>query len=122
MPFRRLQPLVIVAIGVFFVQLGNAQQFEVPGRDEYAKIKLNGPSVLPSGRYVKPAGELKLVTRAPYGLAVSKDERTAVVLHSNAISIVDLSNSEMAVSRFPSYDGKNRDVIKGASFVGACFS
>lgn len=99
-----------------------SQSIEVPGRDEYAKIKLNGPSVLPSGRYVKPAGELKLVTRAPYGLAVSKDERMAVVLHSNAISIVDLSNSEMAVSRFPSYDGKNRDVIKGASFVGACFS
>ncbi len=112
-------------LSVFFCSLPwfiSAQIAEVPGSQEYAKISLTGPSVLPSGRMVKPAGETKLISRAPYGLAVSKDEKTAVVLHSNAISVVDLSGKEMAVSRFPSYDGKNGDVIKGASFVGACFS
>jgi WD40 repeat protein len=71
---------------------------------------------------VKPVGELKLITRAPYGLAISQDGRTAVVLHNNAISVVDLQASEMQVSRYPSYDGKNKDIIKGASFIGACFS
>ncbi len=67
-----------------------AQQIEVPGKDKFAQIKEDGISVLPSGRFVKPAGELKLITRAPYGLAISNDEKTAVVLHSNAISVVDL--------------------------------
>lgn len=100
----------------------NAQHVEVSGRDSFAKINLNGFSVLPSGRLVKPSGEYGLIGRAPYGMSVSNDERTAVILHSNAISVVDLSQAQMQISRFPSYNGKNKDVIKGASFIGACFA
>ena len=109
-------------MGVLGIVNLRGQQVEVPGKLKYAQIDVGGVSTLPSGRFVKPAGELKLITRAPYGLAISQDGRTAVVLHNNAISVVDLQASEMQVSRYPSYDGKNKDIIKGASFIGACFS
>jgi DNA-binding beta-propeller fold protein YncE len=109
-------------MGVLGIVNLRGQQVEVPGKLKYAQIDVGGVSTLPSGRFVKPAGELKLITRAPYGLAISQDGRTAVVLHNNAISVVDLQDSEMQVSRYPSYDGKNKDIIKGASFIGACFS
>jgi DNA-binding beta-propeller fold protein YncE len=112
----------LLSLLIGFLGSLSAQKIEVPGSDKYAQISLGEVSILPSGRYVKPAGELKLISRAPYGLAASSDEKTAVVLHSNAISLVDLTSQSMSVLRFPSYDGKNQDVIKGASFVGACFS
>lgn len=118
----RSQIKLLVALLCLFSGSIRAQKIEVPGRDKYAQISLDEVSILPSGRYVKPAGELKLITRAPYGLTVSNDEKTAVILHNNAISVADLTGPSMSVIRYPSYDGKNPNVIKGASFVGACFS
>jgi len=97
-------------------------EYEVPGRLDYCKINENGISVLPSGRFVSPVGEKIRVHRAPYGLAVSNDGKFAVVLHSGAVTLVEMSTSSSNVSRFPEFDGKGIDIIKGASFVGASFS
>lgn len=97
-------------------------EYEVPGRLDYCKINENGISVLPSGRFVSPVGEKIRVHRAPYGLAVSNDGKFAVALHSGAVSLVEMSASSSQVSRFPEFDGKGIDIIKGASFVGASFS
>jgi len=97
-------------------------EYEVPGRLDYCKINENGISVLPSGRFVSPVGEKIRVHRAPYGLAVSNDGTFAVVLHSGAVTLVEMSASSSNVSRFPEFDGKGIDIIKGASFVGASFS
>lgn len=97
-------------------------EYEVPGRLEYCKINENGVSVLPSGRFVSPVGEKIRVHRAPYGLAVSDDGKFAVVLHSGAVTLVEMAATESLVRRFPEFDGKGVDIIKGASFVGASFS
>ena len=97
-------------------------EYEVPGRLDYCKINENGISVLPSGRFVSPVGEKIRVHRAPYGLAVSNDGKFAVVLHSGAVTLVEMSTSSSNASRFPEFDGKGIDIIKGASFVGASFS
>ncbi len=97
-------------------------EYEVPGRLDYCKINENGISVLPSGRFVSPVGEKIRVHRAPYGLAVSNDGKFAVALHSGAVTLVEMSISASQVSRFPEFDGKGIDIIKGASFVGASFS
>ena len=97
-------------------------EYEVPGRLDYCKINENGISVLPSGRFVSPVGEKIRVHRAPYGLAVSNDGKFAVALHSGAVTLVEMSTSASQVSRFPEFDGKGIDIIKGASFVGASFS
>ena len=56
----------------FWISSAEAQVvYEVPGKNQYCKIDPNGVSVLPSGRYVTPAGEAKRITRAPYGPHVS---------------------------------------------------
>jgi len=50
----------MVSLFVFFLgalTLQAQQILEVPGLDEFAKIDTNGRSVLPSGRYVTPAGK-----------------------------------------------------------------
>ncbi len=53
----------------------NAQQIlEVPGLNEFAKIDTNGHSVLPSGRYVTPAGKTLRITDDPFGLSISPDK------------------------------------------------
>ncbi len=105
-----------------WISSANAQVvYEVPGKNQYCTIDPNGVSILPSGRYVTPAGEAKRITRAPYGLAVSGDERWALVAHSNAISLVDLSQDTLLIQRFPEFNGKGIDVIRGASFIGLQF-
>ena len=95
---------------------------EIPAGNQFAKIAEGGLSILPSGRIVKPAGEMLRISRAPYGLAVSHDGLKAVVLHNNAVSLVDLNSSAMSLQRYPSYDKRNPDIIRNASFIGASFS
>lgn len=108
---------------IMLVTVVSAQvEYEVPGRLDYCKINENGISVLPSGRFVSPVGEKIRVHRAPYGLAVSNDGKFVVALHSGAVTLVEMSTSASQVSRFPEFDGKGIDIIKGASFVGASFS
>jgi DNA-binding beta-propeller fold protein YncE len=78
----------------------------------------SGFSILPSGRFVLPAGEKIRVSRAPYGLAVSPNGKQALIVHSNAVSLVQLDKDSLSVERFPKIDGTGLDLIKGASFIG----
>lgn len=92
---------------------------EISGKQDYCKIDIGGYSVLPSGRRVNPSGEKIRISRAPYGLTVTPNGDWAVILHSNAVSLVDLREDNMSVQRFPEFDGTGTDIIKGASFIGA---
>lgn len=92
---------------------------QVPGAQAFAKIDRTGVSVLPSGRYVTPAGKSVPVTNGAFGLAVSPDEKTALILHHNgAISIVDLTKENPFAERIPAY-GQDP---KRAAFLGAVFA
>src|SRR5258708_25692047 len=53
----------------------------VPGTGSYTQIKPDDRSVLPSGRFLTPAGKTILVTHDPFGMAVSPDAPTTVTLH-----------------------------------------
>ena len=44
---------------------------QVPGRNEFCKIDEKGKSILPSGRFVTPAGEVIRITHDPFGMAIS---------------------------------------------------
>ena len=46
---------------------------QVPGRDQFCKIDENGISILPSGRYATPVGELLRITEDPFGMDISPD-------------------------------------------------
>ncbi|XOV94498.1 MAG: bifunctional YncE family protein/alkaline phosphatase family protein [Bacteroidota bacterium] len=93
---------------------------QVPGRDQFCSIDMDGITVLPSGRYVTPAGETLPITNDPYGMAVSPDGKKAVTLHDGVITIIDLIT--LSAQRVPSYDGKIPSPLTKGSFLGVAFS
>ena len=67
---------------MLFVVSGNSQTvnyLSVPGYNELSKIDTSGYSVLPSGRYVQPAGQSLRITHDPFGLAISTDQKVAII-------------------------------------------
>lgn len=68
----------------------------------FCRIDQSGISVLPSGRYVTPAGSGIRITHDPFGMAVSPDGKKAVTLHNGVLTILDLLSMDHI--RIPSYD------------------
>jgi len=66
---------------------------QVPGRAEFCKIDTAGRSVLPSGRYVTPAGQTIRITNDPFGLAISPNGQRAVSLHDGVLTVLQLSRA-----------------------------
>jgi YVTN family beta-propeller protein len=96
------------------------ESLQVPGRAAYASIDVNGISVLPSGRYVTPAGTTIRITHDPFGMTVSPDGKKAVTLHNGVFTIIDLS--AMQHTRVPSYDRKIISPLSNGSFLGVAFA
>ncbi|MFT3844118.1 MAG: phosphoesterase [Lacibacter sp.] len=77
---------------------------QVPSGDRYCSIDPKGISVLPSGRFVTPAGETIRITHDPFGMAVSPNGKVAVTLHNGVFTIIELSSLKSV--RVPSYNQK----------------
>lgn len=88
----------------------------VPGFDAYCTIQTAGTSVLPSGRWVRPAGQTIRITHDPFGLAISPDGKKAVTLHDGVFTIIDLGSMEP--TRVPSYDGRIISPLPDGAFLG----
>ncbi len=93
---------------------------QVPGKDQYCVIDKAGTTVLPSGRYATPAGEVIPITNDPYGMAVSPDGEKAVTLHNGVITVINLNH--LGAQRIPSYDNKIPSPFSKGSFLGVAFS
>ncbi|HSF45160.1 MAG TPA: YncE family protein, partial [Chitinophagaceae bacterium] len=93
---------------------------EVPGKYEYTEIRGNKMAVLPSGRYVKPAGQLVRITHDPFGMAVSPDGSRIVTLHNGVLSVIDAA--DLSVVRVPSYDKKISSPLSNGSFLGVAIA
>ena len=91
----------------------------IPGTAEYAQIDTAGKSILPSGRYLTPAGQTIRITHDPFGMAVSPDGKTTVTLHDGVFTIID--NATLANTRVPSYDHIIRSPLSKGSFLGVAF-
>lgn len=96
-------------------------ELAAPAGDRPAHIDPAGVTVLPSGRLVTPAGETVRVENKPFGLALSPDGRTAVLLHNSAVTIVRLDAFHAPI-RLPSYDGARPAVVEDGGFMGAVFA
>ena len=92
----------------------------VPAGNRFCTINQAGTSVLPSGRFVTPAGETIRITHDPFGMALSPDGNKAVTLHNGVFTIIDLAS--MNATRVPSYDGKIVSPFSNGSFLGVAFS
>ncbi|MCY1723188.1 bifunctional YncE family protein/alkaline phosphatase family protein [Prolixibacteraceae bacterium Z1-6] len=116
--------LIVLVFTVLLISCGKSVRtvkvLQVPGKDQYCKIDMNGVTVLPSGRHLTPAGDVIQITNDPYGMAVSPDGRKAVTLHNGVITIIDLISLE--AQRIPSYDKKIPSPLTEGSFLGVAFS
>jgi len=93
---------------------------QVPGRTAYCRIDAAGKSVLPSGRYVTPAGQTIRITNDPFGMAQSPDGKKVVTLHDGVITL--LSTSTLDTKRVPDYAGTIASPVGGATFLGVAFA
>lgn len=112
--------LLFVLISTLIGCSKTVKVLQVPGKDQLCKIEVGGLSILPSGRYATPAGELLRITHDPYGMAISPNGKKAVTLHNGVITIIDLNSLEAV--RVPSYDKKIKSPLANGSFLGVAFS
>jgi len=91
----------------------------VPGVKEYTSIDKNNHSVLPSGRYITPAGSTIQITNDPFGMALSPDGSKTVTLHDGVFTVIN--NNTLKAVRVPSYDKKIVSPLKQGSFLGVTF-
>jgi YVTN family beta-propeller protein len=119
----RLYLLIIFIIGIQNISAGQSQKYyyEVPGQNEFCKINCNGKSVLPSGRYVTPAGKTTPITKGAFGLAVSPNDSLVITLHNNVLHLIPTYEPEVNI-RIPSYDKKYPATFDGSSFLGVAIS
>ena len=116
---------ILVLLSLFIsAQNLNAQNkvsiLTVPGKNEYTNINTNGKTVLPSGRYITPAGTTIRITHDPFGMAVSPDGTKTVTLHNGVFTIIN--NQSLDKIRVPDYEGKIASPLKDGSFLGVAFA
>jgi DNA-binding beta-propeller fold protein YncE len=102
-----------------FAQKG-VKILQVPVENQFSTINTEGVSIIPSGRFITPAGKVTRITRGAFGLAISPDEKQAVILHHNGVVTVMNLMDNKAV-RVPSYDGKIKPLDTEA-FLGVAFA
>jgi DNA-binding beta-propeller fold protein YncE len=92
---------------------------QVPSGDKYTKVDINGVSILPSGRFVKPAGNVMMITHDAFGMALSPNGKKAVTMHSGVITIIDLEKDQAI--RVPDYQRKIASPFPKGSLMGVAF-
>jgi DNA-binding beta-propeller fold protein YncE len=118
LPFSIASSFLLIAIAAGAQK--NYPVLTVPAKGEFAHIDTAGKSVLPSGRYVTPAGRTITITHDPFGMALSPDGATTVTLHDGVFTIIN--NATLANIRVPSYDGSIPSPLSDGSFLGVAFS
>src|SRR5436309_2386780 len=94
-------PLFIMLVQLSAYSQKPVKILTVPGRSLYTHIDVNDKTVLPSGRFVTPAGRTIQITHDPFGLAVSPDGQKTITLHNGVFTIIN--NATLSNIRVPSY-------------------
>lgn len=129
----RLTTLLLLSAGPLLAQK-TYTTLQVPGRTQLCQIDTGraafgratggratlGRAVLPSGRYVTPAGQVIRITSDPFGLAVSPDGSRAISLHENAVTVLNLTNGQAI--RVPDYARTLRSPVEKGSFIGTAIA
>ncbi len=111
--------VLMLLLHTAFTQDKKVTILSVPSGNQYSKIDPGGISILPSGRFVQPAGQIVRITHDPFGMAVSADGKKAVTLHNGVFTIINLAS--LKTLRVPSYNQKinsplAHDPLSGSSF------
>ena len=99
---------------------------QAPAGERYCQIDPAGETIVPNGRIVKPMGKTFRIAPHPFGLALSKDGRTAVTANSGnrpfSITILDnVAAAQPLIRQVPDgpFDDKNllEDVFMGLAIA-----
>jgi DNA-binding beta-propeller fold protein YncE len=97
--------IVIFLLSVYLMGTAQSKQLtvlQVPGKNQFCKIDEKGISVLPSGRFVTPAGEMIRISHDPFGMAIAPNGKKAITLHNGVFTVIDITT--MQDTRVPSYN------------------
>lgn len=117
---RVLFLFTLLVVQSVFSQTKSVNILTIPSGNQYCKIDTAGISVLPSGRFVTPAGKTIRITHDPFGMAISPDGKKAVTLHNGVFTIIDLGSLQNI--RVPSYDKTIASPLSNGSFLGVAFA
>lgn len=92
----------------------------VPAENKFSQINIGATTILPSGRFITPAGNLIRITNDPFGMAISADGKKCVTLHNGVFTFIDLKTLDAI--RVPGYDNKIKSPLSKGSFLGVAFS
>jgi DNA-binding beta-propeller fold protein YncE len=112
--------MTLLVVSGFAFSQSQVEVLTVPGAQQFTKINYPGTTVLPSGRFITPAGEFLRITHDPFGLVVSPDGNKAVTLHNGVFTVIDLKS--MGSVRIPDYDKKIKSPLSDGSYMGVAFS
>ncbi len=117
----RFSLIVLFALVVYSLPAQKKVEIlSVPAGNQFTQINKGGTTILPSGRFATPAGQLIQITNDPYGMDISPDGKKSVTLHNGVFTILDLQT--LGSTRVPSYDGKIKSPLSKGSFLGVAFS
>jgi len=120
----RFSRFTLIFIFATICKFGFSQnQFEiltVPAENKFTEINSTGTAILPSGRFVTPAGNVIRITDDPFGMAISSNGKKAVTLHDGVFTIIDIQS--LSSIRVPSYDNKIKSPLSKGSYLGVALS
>ncbi len=93
---------ILYLVGNAVIAQQKLHVLQVPGINQFCTIKEKGVSIIPSGRYLTPAGSLIRITNDPFGMAISPDGKKAVTLHNGVFTIIDVASLQS--TRVPAYN------------------
>jgi hypothetical protein len=94
--------------------------FEPPGKDLRPSIGPGRP-VLISGRFLTPAGRTALAQSYSWGMAISADESTAVLLSRGAFQVISTAEPKV-VDRLPAFGQKAPQWLEDGAYMGCALS
>jgi DNA-binding beta-propeller fold protein YncE len=111
--------LVIIFLTASCSQDKTVQILTVPAENQLTAINEQGATILPSGRFLTPAGKLLRITSDPFGMAVSPDGKKVVTLHNGVFTVIDIE--KLTTTRIPDYQKKIKSPFSNGSFLGVTF-
>ena len=118
LPMQKKGLLLIGLLTIFIITRAQklVSVLQVPGNKQFCTINAKGTSVIPSGRFLTPAGDFIRITNDPFGMAISPDGKKAVTLHNGVFTIIEIAS--LKTTRVPSYNNTINSPLTHQPLVG----
>lgn len=90
-----MKTLITILIFISFFSFGQktiVSTLQVPGYNRYCEMNVEGESIIPNGRVIKPIGEYIRISPDPFGMTLSPDGSLALAVHYDLLSVINTQN------------------------------